>query len=256
MQVGNAVPIYLATAVLSSFCKYFSQIAPKKKNINALSLFCGAGGMDIGADNASYKNVRIKTRLSSDIWEDACQSLKTYYKNVNNSTSNVITADISKIDNPTEFWKQNTKSVELDMIYGGPPCQAFSQAGKQKGTNDIRGTMVFQYLRVVGDLKPKAFLIENVSNLKGINGGQIMRDILKLIDELGYNCNVQLLSAHHYGAPQKRKRIFFMCSQKGTPSVETPKETNYDGDMYALPFNTVAKAFSGLPPATCISEDK
>lgn len=96
-------------------------------------------------------------------------------------------------------------------------------------------------------------MIENESNLKGIDKGTAMRDVLRLIDDFGYNCNVKLLFAYHYGTAQKRERIFFMASKKGTPLIETPSETNsLIGDMYSKPFNTIGNALKDLPSATLL----
>lgn len=87
--------------------------------IKAFSLFCGAGGIYIGADLASFKDTKIRTLLSLDIWQDACDSLKTYYKNSNNHKAKVIAEDITKINDPINFWQNHTKTEVPDLIYGG-----------------------------------------------------------------------------------------------------------------------------------------
>ena len=96
IQVGNAIPILLSTSIFNQICKYNSL---KNDNLLGLSLFSGAGGFDIGANKAKFKNTKINTILSLDIWDDACDSLQSYYKNLK-----VVNKDICKIVDPVEFW--------------------------------------------------------------------------------------------------------------------------------------------------------
>lgn len=246
-QVGNAVPIQFAQAIFSQILSYAIENKLTKNNaITALSLFCGAGGLDIGAHLTKISDYRIDTLVATDLWEDACNSLKGY-KTIN---THVVREDITKINNPFQFWSENSEdSVTPDLIYGGPPCQAFSQAGKQKALEDERGILVFQYLRFIKELKPKFFLMENVANLQSINKGQLYRDILYEMSKLGYNVSSGVLCAADYGTPQLRKRMIFIGCRKDLGVIRLPMPTHSEyPTLDASPlYKTVGEAFSGLP---------
>lgn len=245
-QVGNAVPVPLAEAI---FKEVFSS-AQKfgfRKTLSGLSLFCGAGGMDIGADCASRGSANeIDTKVAIDIWNDACNTLRNYYKD----KSNVINIDISEIIDPLSTWKfLSGEKNPPDIIFGGPPCQSFSQAGKQKGTSDPRGQLIFEFLRFVEILKPSFFVMENVANLKGIARGALYSEIVNKMDKIGYNVTSEVLTAADFGAPQLRKRIIFIGCKKEIGKIEMPTPTHAVEPDLLTPnaYKTVGEAFAGLP---------
>lgn len=246
-QVGNAVPIPLGKALFSQIRDFAIQNELIKNNsMSALSLFCGAGGLDLGAYLASNDTCKIDVQVAMDCWEDACNSLKQYTPIV----TNVQKADISSIDDPLKFWFENSKSLETpDIVFGGPPCQAFSQAGKQKALDDERGVLVFQFIRFIEKLRPKFFIMENVANLQSINGGKLYRDIIYLMAALGYNVTSGILCAADYGAPQLRRRMIFMGCRTDIGVVHLPEPTHTESpSLLGLPlYMTVEDAFKGLP---------
>ena len=85
--------------------------------------------------------------------------------------------------------------ADVSLLYGGPPCQSFSQAGKQKGTRDPRGELIFEFLRFVHEISPPFFMMENVSNLKGIDKGRLLQQITEEMASLGYHVTYALLNA-------------------------------------------------------------
>ncbi len=244
-QVGNAVPVQLSKAVCETVLEYAVKCG-FKKDLSALSLFSGAGGMDIGAHQADSKGLKIKIKLCIEYWKDACETMSGYFKN----GTIIAHKSVVEITDPEIFWKEQTGSAaNPDFIFGGPPCQSFSQAGKQKGIEDDRGNLVFDFLRFVTSLQPSFFVIENVSNLKGVDSGRIFRKILEIADELGYNVNTGTLSAADFGAPQLRKRIFFIGCKKELGKVPLPFPTHGDGaSLFLQPYTTVGDAFQNLPP--------
>ena len=246
-QVGNAVPIPLAKAIFTQILTFAQKIGYHKTTLSGLSLFCGAGGMDIGADQASYSEFKIDTKVAIDIWDDACNTLRNYYQ----GKSNVVNIDITKITDPISAWKfMSGEKSNPDIIYGGPPCQSFSQAGKQKGINDPRGQMIFEFLRFVKALDPPFFVMENVSNLKGIAKGKLYEQIIREMDELGYNVTSDILCAADFGAPQLRKRIIFIGCKKEIGIIDMPLPTHSAEPnlLVSKPYVTVGEAFAGLPP--------
>lgn len=244
LQVGNAVPVTLAQAVFTSLAAQASSLGFKNNSIKALSLFSGAGGMDIGA----HLSGRINTSVSVDNWLDACNTLQGFF----GDKVNVIQQDISAIKDPLGFW-QNTSGERdnPDLIFGGPPCQAFSQAGKQKGLQDDRGVMIYEFLRFIENLKPSFFVMENVPNLKGVGGGKLYKNILEKMATLGYNITSGILLAADFGAPQLRRRLFFIgCHQSiGTVNLPMPTHSSELQLFGLLPYVTVGEAFAGLPQA-------
>lgn len=178
---------------------------------------------------------------------DACKTLQTYYGN----GVQVINEDIFKITEPTQFWRDFSGVRNgPDIVYGGPPCQSFSQAGKQKGVLDGRGQLVFEFLRFVESLTPSYFVMENVKNLKGIGGGGLYRQILEQMNAIGYNVTVGLLLAAEFGAPQLRNRLLFLGCRKDIGHLTLPTPQYYmQGNLFEKPFMTVSQAFEGLPMA-------
>lgn len=243
-QVGNAVPVQLANAIFNQICSYAAESGIK--SLKALSLFCGAGGMDIGAHLAKSGDVTIHTKVATDCWKDACATLRGYL----GETTNVIEQDINLIEDPLKFWEDNSGCVEKpDLVFGGPPCQAFSQAGKQKALNDPRGMLIFEYLRFIERIHPKYFVMENVSNIKSVNSGVLYQDIINRMDALGYNVSVDVLCAADYGAPQLRRRAIFIGTDKNLTKVPLPIATHCaKPDLFcSTPYMTVGEAFEGLP---------
>ncbi len=202
--------------------------------------------MDIGAEQAVCGNIHIETRVAADCWEDACQTLRGHYQ----GRADVQSADIAKIENPREYWHHLSGELQRpDIIFGGPPCQAFSQAGKQKGLDDKRGGMVSHFLRFVDGLQPSFFVMENVANLKGTGAGRLYQDILEQMRGLDYDVTVCSLLAADFGAPQRRQRLFFVGSRYGrvNPPLATHSRERRLFDM--VPYITVGEAFAGLPSA-------
>lgn len=249
MQVGNAVPVNLAKAVFTSLLDVVQKTNLMKSELDALSLFSGAGGMDIGADLASSAQTSISTKLAIDVWEDACKTLQNYY----GPHGKVIKQDITKITNPLDFWTRNTNlSTTPDIIYGGPPCQAFSQAGKQKGTEDDRGRLIFEFLRFVEVLQPMFFILENVSNLKGVGQGKLYQQLLENMSfnktEVKYNIVKGVLTAANYGTPQLRRRLIIIGCRSDLGNILLPESTHYSQpSFFTKRYVTVREAFEGLP---------
>lgn len=246
-QVGNAVPVQLAKAVFDAIVKYASAIKYKKHDLHALSLFCGSGGLDLGASAAKEGTYRIIVDVATDFWDDACNTLRNY---VGDSTA-VVQEDIKAISSPLDFWKQHSKRrYRPDIVFGGPPCQAFSQAGKQKALNDPRGELVFDFIRFIQEIAPPFFVMENVSNIRSVKDGVLYHTILQQFDELGYNVSTDVLCAADYGAAQLRRRAIFIGCKKelGIVPLPEPLYTEESDNLLGLPtYIGVGEAFKGLP---------
>jgi DNA (cytosine-5)-methyltransferase 1 len=247
LQVGNAVPIALGRAVFRAVLEHAKKVQPRKRIFHAFSLFSGAGGLDIAASTADVPNARWKTYTSIELDKDCCETLSAFC----NNESEVVNDSVYSIADPVSFSeKLGVKKEDVWLVYGGPPCQAFSQAGKQRGITDPRGQLVSEFLRYVEELSPRYFVMENVRGLAGINRGALLGEILEAMRGLGYNVDFGLLNAADYGAPQLRRRLIFIGTKKelGKALLPTPTHTEMPDLLIPNKYTTVGEAFEGLPP--------
>ncbi|MDR1113440.1 MAG: DNA cytosine methyltransferase [Bacteroidales bacterium] len=172
--------------------------------MKAVSLFTGAGGMDVGFSKAG-----VSVIWANELDEDAAA---TYQKN--NPETTLRQGDIKKAKS------ELSRLIKVDMIFGGPPCQGFSVAGKMD-PNDERSKLIWEYLDVVDILKPKVFIMENVKALGELQKWQAVRE--RIIDtalSIGYSCFSKVLNAADFGVPQKRERVFFIGFLNAENNVE------------------------------------
>ena len=170
-----------------------------EKKYSVIDLFCGCGGFSKGFQQAGYD-----IKLGIDLWSDA---IVTYSENF--SKTKVINADIKDIDYNQIYTLLKLDKNEIDVIIGGPPCQGFSISGKRM-IDDPRNILYQSFVRLVGELKPKAFVMENVPGLIKLFDGCVKEKIISDFTKLGYNVNYRILSASDYGVPQNRNRVFFV----------------------------------------------
>ena len=246
-QIGDAVPVELGQAVFESLLDTLAGHWPDQGPFNALSLFSGAGGLEVAAQQATCSSgARLRTFASVEIDNDRCDTLRGYF----GDEPRVFQRDIREIDAAYVLDACNMTKADVWLLYGGPPCQAFSQAGKQKGARDPRGTLISEFLRFLRQISPPFFMMENVSNLKGIQRGQLLQDILAEMKEIGYKVDARVLTATHYGSPQRRRRCIFVGSREDLlVMTKLPEPTHAEpNSLLGLPpFKTVSDAFAGLP---------
>ncbi len=163
-----------------------------------LDLFCGAGGLSLGFERVGFKVVK-----AIDIDQHA---VNTYNCNRGENVAEVL--DVSKID--SKFIEQ---LGEIDGIIGGPPCQGFSTAG-QRIIDDDRNKLYREYFRILEQIKPKFFLIENVTGILNFSKGLVKDDIIKRANNLGYSISHETVDTSEYGIPQVRKRVLFVGIKK------------------------------------------
>lgn len=224
---------------------------PLSPKLTALSLFTGAGGMDIGVSEAGFHVL-----ASIEIDPHCCSTLRAASVRKPHKPL-VIEADIRTI-NPKQLMQQiGLHPGDLDLLCGGPPCQAFSQIGKQGALKDERGLLLFEMTRFAEVFRPKAILIEQVKGLlgardmKGKRGG-VLEMLLSDLERLGYVPKWRILHAADYGVPQMRKRVFIVATEKPN-GFEFPVPTHCAPDqaspLFPLPlYVTVGEAIAGLGP--------
>ncbi|MBK8452356.1 MAG: DNA cytosine methyltransferase [Thiofilum sp.] len=225
-----------------------------------ISLFSGAGGMDIGFHQAGFKTVVAVEQDSS-----CCATLK---KNMPDAP--IIEGDITQVTTEAILAIAQLKPLESALVVGGPPCQSFSLAGKRMGLDDPRGRLVLEFIRVVRESLPVAFVMENVKGMMNWEGGKALEAILQEASEpivyqgqtYQYQVNYQVLDAVNYGAPQFRERIFIVGNRVGK-NFNFPKpthaanETIQQVDLFNQPKQSWLSVWDGigaLPPAQEPSE--
>lgn len=169
---------------------------------NIIDLFSGCGGLSYGFHLAG----RYQTLLGID--SDAA-ALETFKQNHNGSK--ILCTDITEVTE--EKIREIIGPKPIHVIIGGPPCQGMSLAGPRK-FHDPRNKLYLSYIRLVKEIQPQAFVIENVPGLVSLFKGAIKDSILEEFDKLGYDVTYQLLNAADYGVPQTRKRVFFVGLKK------------------------------------------
>lgn len=165
--------------------------------MNLLSLFSGAGGLDLG-----FRKAGFKTLVANEFDPTICPTFKA-----NHQDTYLIEGDIRKIS-PENF------TDEIDGIIGGPPCQSWSEAGSRHGIEDARGQLFFDYIRILRAKKPKFFLAENVRGMLANRNSEAVKNIISLFDESGYNVTLNVANAKDYGVAEERIRVFYIGFRK------------------------------------------
>ena len=161
--------------------------------LKAVSLFTGAGGMDVGMASAGFTNI-----WANDFDPKACESYRLNHKNP------IECGDVR------DFFDDLEKFRGVDLVHGGPPCQGFSVAGKMD-PDDPRSELLWEYGKVVKLIKPRAFVCENVAALGRLEKWKpIRRKFIDLMQKEGYTVSFIVLNAFEFGVPQKRQRVFFI----------------------------------------------
>lgn len=202
-----------------------------RNKLNVIDLFCGCGGFSKGFEDAGYN-----VALGIDIWKDATI---TYKHNFPNSIA--LNEDITKVTGKKilSILDDNT-SKSIDVIIGGPPCQGFSISGKRM-IDDPRNKLYKAFVDIVDEIRPKAFVMENVPGLVRLFNGKVKDEVIQDFTSLGYDVFMQVLSADDYGVPQQRKRVFFVGFN--TIKVERSKQ-------FAFPIKTHGNKEGLLPYVT------
>lgn len=208
------------------------------KDLKLISLFSGAGGLDIGFDKAGFV-----TAVAVEIDPSCCDTLRA-----NMPDLPIINKSITEVSSEEILNVGGLEVGEAALVIGGPPCQSFSLAGMRKGLNDDRGKLLFEFVRVVRETLPKGFVLENVKGLTNWDKGRAMtlliEELSKPIEYEGtvYQYEIappKVLDAVNYGAPQYRERLILVGNRIGK-SYEYPKPLD-------TPHKTVWEAIGNLP---------
>lgn len=223
----------------------------------ALSFFSGAMGLDLGIEKAGFE-----VRLACEVDKYCRETINT------NKPDTALLGDINEYQ-PSDILKKAelTENDEIDLIIGGPPCQAFSTAGKRKAFNDDRGNVFLKYIDLALALKPKYIVIENVRGLlscpmehrphnkRGSDFPDLSLDELKggalnfIINRLnssGYSYSFNLYNSANFGTPQIRERVIIICSRDGKKPPYLVPTHSENGEFNLAKWNTVKNAISRI----------
>lgn len=177
--------------------------------VKIVDLFAGIGGIRLGVEQAFGS---VDCVFTSEIDKYAVTTYKANFKDSH------IFGDIKQID--------ENDVPDHDILLAGFPCQPFSQAGLKKGFTDTRGTLFFDIERILLAKQPKAFLLENVKQLKGHDKGRTFQTIIDHLNKAGYKVFYEILKARDFGVPQNRERIYIVGFLDHSINFEFPKPTN------------------------------
>ena len=179
---------------------------PTIKTLKVGTLFSGIGAFEHALDRLSIKH-QIVFACDNDSYVK-----KSYFENYKIQESdwydNVLQLDASKYNHEN-----------IDIVVGGSPCQSFSFVGKQKGLEDDRGNLIFEFIRVIKECNPKMFIFENVKGLTTHESGKTFDYVLSKFKELNYNISYNILKAADYGIPQSRQRLFLIGINKNNSNI-------------------------------------
>jgi len=208
---------------------------------NCIDLFAGAGGFSAG-----FVEKGFKIDLAVDFFSAAADSYK-----INHKDTKFIEADIKKITGDKILDSINAERDEVDVLIGGPPCQGFSTVGKRKA-KDERNKLFEEYVRLVDFIRPKIFVMENVTGILNIENGDFFKNVLKSFKRIGYKIKYKTLNAVNFGVPQNRERVFIIgCKNNENIDISFPKPTHTnENNLFTLdlkPALTLWDAISDLP---------
>lgn len=200
-----------------------------------IELFAGCGGMSTGFLDAGL-NVVAGFELDA-------RAVDAYNYNHDYRGSRGFVADLNVATGEELLALAGVNQV--DFIVGGPPCQPFSIAGKRQGKRDVRADLIGHFIRIIEELRPTAFMLENVPNLAAIDGGEFLGEVKAELADLGYAVDHQILSAADFGVPQNRKRLVVL-GLKGADAVGFPLPTHGTAQR---PHVSASDAIEDLPDA-------
>ncbi|SHH31999.1 DNA (cytosine-5)-methyltransferase 1 [Jatrophihabitans endophyticus] len=239
------------------------------EQLPVVSLFSGAGGLDLAVERADAEPLAsddpgdglLRVSVATDYNEPALQTLKTNFRG-----TATLAGDIRVVPTETILATAGLRPTEPVLLVGGPPCTPFSKSGfwleQKRASRDPNASLLDEYVRVVREAQPEAFILENVQGLTYKTHKAQFERLLRALGELGYNPQWRVLLAADYGVPQLRRRVFVVGRRDGV-RFEFPEPTHSGWsehtrvvDVNKTPHVTAAQAFEGLPTLAQASDDE
>lgn len=213
------------------------------RKVTVIDLFAGVGGLSYGFAHDNFFEIVASNEILKD--------MATAYA-INHPTVKVYNKDIKDFGMSDLESDLHIQEGEIDLVIGGPPCQAYSTVGKRL-IDDPRGKLFQEYYRVLKEIKPKAFLFENVKGLVSMQKGELLKTIISLFESLHYRVEYKILNSADYGVPQIRERVIIFGTKIKNPfHYPTPTHYNREKGNGSLktglkPYLTLSEAISDLP---------
>lgn len=200
-------------------------------DIKAIDLFCGAGGISQGLEDAG---IDVVAAIDYMDW-----AVDTHEENHKNCLA--VQEDLSELS-PKEFFEKYDQldREEIDLVAGGPPCQGFSNANYKRKVDDERNNLVFRFVDYVQYIDPRYVMMENVPGIKSLEDGKYVSEIYDELSDSGYDINFGIINTADYGVPQTRNRFILIADRDGKSYF--PEKTHNESD-----YVTVEEAFEDLP---------
>lgn len=232
----------------------------QKRGLTAVSLFAGAGGLDIAASQTGEIERLFSTDSNETFLRSLINNMPTHFPEIQHDH---LVADAHKLG--SDLIQECIGTSKVDLIIGGPPCDDFTSTGMKRGALGDKAPLIFQYSRIIRELRPEAFLFENVPNLMKMCGA-FFDDLLGQFNDCGYTLKTAILNASDFGAPSIRKRLFVAgfknrklanCFKfpQATHGVSQEQESLFKMLPEASPYLTVRDVLFNLPdPSHTTSE--
>lgn len=233
---------HCSECMLKNNCHYFKanktiwKMDKRKKQLTAVDLFAGAGGLSLGFEKAGF---RVVFAVENDNY-----SAETYKSNREGNNTKVIVSDISKVNFGGVLKDNKVRKGEIDILLAGPPCQGFSSSNmKTRNSSNPQNYLFIDFLRAVVQIYPSWILIENVSGFKNFEKGKVIKLMCYRLQKLGYSCKWDIVNAADYGIPQIRRRFILVANRCGVDFNFPKPSFGFDGK----PYLNVRDAISDLP---------
>lgn len=200
------------------------------RQLTALDLFSGAGGFSLGLEKAGFRVLG-----AADVWNVAVESYRANFQHP------IAICDLAAIPGKSLLQQLGIKNPSIDLLVGGPPCQGFSiqRIGKD---HDARNNLVLEFARLVLEIGPRLFVMENVPGLLGKRGADLISEFVSRLKKGGYEVASTVINAADCGVPQLRKRVIFTGWKAGQAAFRFQPQQQPPSS-----YRTVASAFQGLP---------
>lgn len=239
------------------------------EQLPVVSLFSGAGGLDLAVERSDAEPLAnddtgtglLRVAVATDYNEPALQTLKANF-----AATATLPGDIRDVSTEQILETAGLRSTEPVLVVGGPPCTPFSKSGfwleQKRESRDPNASLLDEYVRVVRESRPEAFILENVQGLTYKTHRAQFERLLRGLGELGYNPQWRVLLAADYGVPQLRRRVFVVGRRDGE-RFEFPEPTHSGWSEHSrtidpskLPHVTASRAFEGLPRLVPVTDDE
>lgn len=217
----------------------------QRKTLNVISLFTGAGGLDLGLEMAGYGTC-------------ACVEIDPVFRETirrNRPSWNPLddfNGDVTCITSSLLLKRSGLAKEQVDLLVGGPPCQSFSNMGNRKGVQDARGRLFRDYLRLVDEIRPLGIIFENVEGIKQYN---VLNELQDALGAMGYKVTCETVNTADYGVPQKRKRVIVLGCLGVEPQLPKQTHSRFGNVPGTKRWVTVGEAFSKITAKDLLRSD-